>query len=48
VTGSPLKALLLGLRMIMLVLSFRLRAPRQLPRPEAFDGAATIPSGFRE
>jgi glycosyltransferase involved in cell wall biosynthesis len=48
VTGSPLKALLLGLRMIMLVLSFRLRAPRPLPRPEAFDGVATIPSGFRK
>jgi hypothetical protein len=36
VTGDPLKAFLLGLRMIALVLRFRLSAPRRLPRPHAF------------
>jgi glycosyltransferase involved in cell wall biosynthesis len=37
VTGSPLKAFLLGLKMILLVLRFRARGPRPLPRPQAFD-----------
>jgi glycosyltransferase involved in cell wall biosynthesis len=36
VTGDPVKAFLLGLRMIALVLRFRLNAPRRLPRPHAF------------
>lgn len=36
VTGHPLKAFLLGLRMIALILRFRLRQPRRLPRPERF------------
>ncbi len=40
VTGDPLKAFWLGLKMIALVLEFRLRAPRRLPRPDAFDVAA--------
>jgi glycosyltransferase involved in cell wall biosynthesis len=48
VTGHPLKALRLGLRMIALILAFRLRSPRRLPRPGRFDGAATVPSGFRQ
>ena len=47
VTGNPLKAFTLGLRMILLVLRFRLKAPRRLPRPEAFDGRARVPSGFK-
>src|SRR5262245_51217379 len=34
VTGDPLKAFVLGLRMVALVIGFRLRAPRKLPRPE--------------
>jgi hypothetical protein len=37
VTGDPLKAFVLGLKMIALVLSFRLKAPRRLPRAEALD-----------
>ena len=37
VTGDPLKAFWLGLKMIALVIGFRLRAPRRLPRPDAFD-----------
>jgi glycosyltransferase involved in cell wall biosynthesis len=37
VTGDPLKAFWLGIKMIALVLRFRLRAPRRLPRPDAFD-----------
>jgi glycosyltransferase involved in cell wall biosynthesis len=36
VTGHPLKATVLALRMIALILSFRGKAPRRLPRPEAF------------
>jgi glycosyltransferase involved in cell wall biosynthesis len=40
VTGDPRKAALLGLRMISLVLRFRLRAPRPLPRPGAFEEQA--------
>jgi hypothetical protein len=47
VTGHPLKVLDVGLRMIWLVLRFRLKAPRRLPRPEAFDGQARVPSGFK-
>ena len=38
VTGDPLKAFWLGLRMILLVLGFRLKAPRRLPRPAPFRG----------
>jgi hypothetical protein len=37
VTGNPLKALLVGLKMLALVLRLRLSSPRRLPRPEAFD-----------
>ena len=37
VTGSHSGAFGLGLRMIALILRFRLRAPRRLPRPDAFD-----------
>jgi glycosyltransferase involved in cell wall biosynthesis len=36
VTGHPLRAITLGLRMIGLILRFRTEAPRRLPRPEAF------------
>jgi hypothetical protein len=36
VTGKPLEALLVGLRMIILVLRMRARAPRRLPRPSPF------------
>jgi glycosyltransferase involved in cell wall biosynthesis len=48
VTGDPVKALLLGLRMILLVLGFRLKAPRRLPRPGALEGLDTLSSGFKE
>jgi glycosyltransferase involved in cell wall biosynthesis len=44
-TGNPLKAFVLGIRMILLVLGYRLRAPHRLPKPEAFDGVETVPSG---
>jgi hypothetical protein len=37
VTGDPIKAFVLGLRVIGLVIGFRLRTPRRLPRPEAFE-----------
>jgi glycosyltransferase involved in cell wall biosynthesis len=37
VTGSQFVAFGLGLRMIGLILRFRLKAPRRLPRPKAFD-----------
>ena len=47
VTGNPVKAFTLGLRMIWLVLRMRVKAPRRLPRPEAFDGQARVPSGFK-
>ena len=40
VTGHPLKAIALGLRMIALIMSFRGRSPRRLPRPEAFSDPA--------
>jgi glycosyltransferase involved in cell wall biosynthesis len=35
VTGKPLAALAVGLRMILLILRFRGRMPRRLPRPPA-------------
>jgi glycosyltransferase involved in cell wall biosynthesis len=47
VTGSRLVAFRLGLRMIWLILRFRLRAPRRLPRPNAFDGVREVPRGVR-
>jgi glycosyltransferase involved in cell wall biosynthesis len=37
VTGSQVVAFRLGMTMVGLILRFRLRAPRRLPRPEAFD-----------
>ena len=43
VTGDPKKAFALGLRMILLILRFRLKSPRRLPRPGAF-GAAEAPA----
>jgi glycosyltransferase involved in cell wall biosynthesis len=46
VTGNPLKALILGLRMILMVLRFRLKSPRRLPRPEAF-GLSKLPSELK-
>ncbi len=46
VTGSHLTAFRLGLTMIRLILRFRLRAPRQLPRPGAFDGSERVPYGY--
>jgi glycosyltransferase involved in cell wall biosynthesis len=36
VTGNQMVAFGLGLRMISLILRFRLRAPRRLPRPDPF------------
>jgi glycosyltransferase involved in cell wall biosynthesis len=35
VTGEPLKAVAVGLQMILLILRFRRRAPRRVPRPAA-------------
>jgi glycosyltransferase involved in cell wall biosynthesis len=46
VTGDLLTAGRLGLQMIGLILAFRLRAPRRLPRPEAFDVPESL-SGAR-
>lgn len=46
VTGSHLTAAGLGLRMIGLILRFRLKHPRALPRPSAFDGISSVPSGL--
>lgn len=43
VTGSQAVAFGLGLRMLALILRFRLRAPRRLPRPSAFDGVDQVP-----
>lgn len=43
VTGNRLVAIGLGLRMIGLIFRFRLRHPRPLPRPSAFDGVETLP-----
>ena len=45
VTGSRLVAFGLGLRMIGLILRFRLKHPRALPRPSAFDGVERVPDG---
>lgn len=46
VTGNQFVAFALGLRMIALILRFRLRAPRRLPRPSAFDGVEEVPHGL--
>lgn len=46
VTGSPLVAIGLGLRMIGLILRFRVKHPRPLPRPSAFDGLESVPDGY--
>ena len=35
VTGEPLKAVAVGLQMILLILRFRRRTPRRIPRPAA-------------
>jgi glycosyltransferase involved in cell wall biosynthesis len=43
VTGKPLTALVLGLRMIALILRLRVRSPRLLPRPHRL-GAETVAS----
>jgi glycosyltransferase involved in cell wall biosynthesis len=48
VTGNQLVAFRLGLRMIGLILRMRLRTPRRLPRPSAFDGVAEVPIGYSE
>jgi glycosyltransferase involved in cell wall biosynthesis len=40
VTGSPLKAVAVGLRMIALALSMRRSAPRSIRRPDAFASAS--------
>jgi hypothetical protein len=47
VTGDPLKAFVLGMRMILLVLSYRVKAPRRLPRPEALDRPTTLSSDVK-
>jgi glycosyltransferase involved in cell wall biosynthesis len=41
VTGDPHSALVVGLRMLVLALSFRLKSPRRLPRPPALVVAQT-------
>jgi glycosyltransferase involved in cell wall biosynthesis len=41
VTGDPRAALVVGLRMLVLALSFRLKSPRRLPRPSALVVAQT-------
>ncbi|HEY7456955.1 MAG TPA: glycosyltransferase family 2 protein [Solirubrobacterales bacterium] len=43
VTGSRLVAFGLGLRMIGLILRFRMKHPGTLPRPSAFDGVESVP-----
>ncbi len=48
VTGDPLKAFVLGMRMILLVLSYRVKAPRRLPRPEALEGVSMLSSGRKK
>lgn len=48
VTGSQLTAVGLGLRMIGLILRFRLKHPHSLPRPDAFDGVSSVPSGLSQ
>lgn len=47
VTGDPRKAFLLGMQMIWLILRFRRRSPRRLPRPGAFDGQTRLPTGYQ-
>lgn len=47
VTGSKLVAFGLGLRMIALILRFRIKHPRPLPKPTAFDGVESVPDGHR-
>jgi len=47
VTGNPLKALVLGMRMIWLVLKFRISAPRRLPRPAAFEVESALSDNLR-
>src|SRR5205085_10447256 len=42
VPGHLGNAISLGLRMILMILSFRLRSPRRLPRPEAFDAPDAV------
>ena len=44
VTGHPVKAVSVGLRMIDLILRMRRRAPRRFPRPEAFAIEPAVPS----
>lgn len=46
VTGSRLVAIGLGLRMIGLILRFRVKHPSPLPRPSAFDGLESVPDGY--
>jgi glycosyltransferase involved in cell wall biosynthesis len=46
VTGSRLVAFGLGLRMIALILRFRVKHPRVLPKPSAFDGVERVPHGL--
>lgn len=46
VTGSRLVSIALGLRMIGLILRFRVKHPRPLPRPSAFDGLESVPDGY--
>jgi glycosyltransferase involved in cell wall biosynthesis len=48
VTGNQLVAFALGLRMVGLILQFRLKTPRRPPRPSAFDGVAEAPTGYAE
>lgn len=48
VTGSRLVAFGLGLRMIGLILRFRIKHPRALPRPSAFDGLESVPDGHSQ
>jgi glycosyltransferase involved in cell wall biosynthesis len=48
VTGNRLVAFRLGLTMIALILRFRLRAPRRLPRPGPFDGGERSPKGYAD
>ncbi len=44
VTGKPLEALRLGLRMIALILRFRGRTPTRVPRPDALVGDRSVRS----
>ncbi|MEK6250810.1 MAG: glycosyltransferase [Actinomycetota bacterium] len=46
VTGSPLKALVVGLKMIALVIGYRFKTPRRLPRPDALEVEATQVTGL--